>query len=383
MRVAIVTETWPPEINGVALTVQALARGLAGLGHTVELVRPRQDGDAENTDEGYEQILLRGASLPRYPGLRFGLPAHHALHQHWSQVRPDVLYIATEGPLGLTALGASRRLGIPACTGFHTRFDDFARHYGLGFLTPIVFAYLRRFHNRASATLVPTSELAEFLGANGFRNVRLLRRAVDTELFNPARRDEALRAAWGVAADDPVVLHVGRIAPEKNLELAVRAFHALRERAPRARFVVVGNGPALPGLAARHPDIVFAGIRRGEDLARHYAAADLFLFPSLTETFGNVTLEALASGVPVVAYDYGAAREHIDDVNAGARVPRGDEDAFVAAAVRLGETAQRCFTTGAPTLRSAARAAVTALSTASVARHFADLLGELSMRRAA
>jgi glycosyltransferase involved in cell wall biosynthesis len=383
MRVAIVTETWPPEINGVALTVQALARGLAGLGHAVELVRPRQDGDAAGGDDGYEQVLLPGASLPRYPGLRFGLPAHHALHQRWSQRRPDVLYIATEGPLGLTALGASRRLGIAACTGFHTRFDDFARHYGLGFLTPVVFAYLRRFHNRASATLVPTAELAGFLGEHGFRNVRLLRRAVDTELFHPARRDEALRASWGVAPGDPAVLHVGRIAPEKNLELAVRAFHALRERAPRARLVVVGDGPALAALAARHPDVVFAGIRRGEDLARHYASADLFLFPSLTETFGNVTLEALASGVPVVAFDYGAAREHIDSPLAGARVPRDDEQAFVDAAVRLGEEARRCLQRGDAALRDAARGAVTALSTASVARHFADLLGELSARRAA
>ncbi|GAA0709037.1 glycosyltransferase family 1 protein [Dokdonella soli] len=384
MRVAIVTETWPPEINGVALTVQSLARGLQGLGHSVELVRPRQEGEPGMVPpDGFEQVLLPGASLPRYPGLRFGLPAHRTLHRRWSACRPDVLYIATEGPLGLTALGASRRLGIPACTGFHTRFDDFASHYGLSFLTPIVFAYLRRFHNRASATLVPTTELAEFLGANGFHDVRLLRRAVDTELFRPDRRDEALRAEWGLAAGDLAIIHVGRIAPEKNLELAVRAFHAIKADAPRARFVIVGDGPARATLAAQHPDIVFTGIRRGEDLARHYASGDLFLFPSLTETFGNVTLEALASGVPVVAFDYGAAHEHIHDVRAGSRVPRGDDDAFIAAAVASAADVARRAQRHDPALRDAARDAVTALSTASVATHFADLLGELSLRRAA
>jgi glycosyltransferase involved in cell wall biosynthesis len=384
MRVAIVTETWPPEINGVALTVQSLARGLAGLGHTVELVRPRQvDTSDVAADDAFEQVLLPGASLPRYPGLRFGLPAHRALHRRWLERRPDVLYIATEGPLGLTALGAGRRLGIPACTGFHTRFDDFATHYGLGFLTPIVFAYLRRFHNRASATLVPTAELADFLGTNGFRNVRLLRRAVDTELFRPQRRDEALRAEWGLAPNDLAVVHVGRLAPEKNLDLAVRAFRAIQLQQPRARFVIVGDGPARAGLATQHPDIVFAGIRRGDDLARHYASGDVFLFPSLTETFGNVTLEALASGVPVVAFDYGAAHEHIHDPLAGTCVAMGNGDAFTDAAIALAAQVQRCADTHVSSMRDSSRAAVSTLSLSSVATHFAELLGELSLRRAA
>lgn len=383
MRVAIVTETWPPEINGVALTVQSLALGLARLGHAVELLRPRQPEESADAAAGLEQILLPGASLPRYPGLRFGLPAHGALQRHWSEQRPDALYIATEGPLGHSALAVARRLGVPACTGFHTRFDDFAAHYGLGFLTPAVFAWLRRFHNRAAATLVPTGELAAFLGDCGFSNVRLLRRAVDTALFDPSRRDEALRANWGAAPGDPVVVHVGRLAPEKNLELAVRAFHAIRERLPRAKFVVVGDGPMRAVLAERHPDLVFAGLRRGEDLARHYASGDLFLFPSLTETFGNVTLEALASGVPVVAFDYGAAHEHIHDGSAGSLVARGDEAAFVEAARVQSERAAPHVGSADSPSRRAARASVAGLSPTGVATHFAGLLGELALRRAA
>ena len=384
MRIAIVTETWPPEVNGVALTVQSLVHGLAALGHSVELIRPQQPGGAGAESSALcEQMVFASASMPLYRELRFGLPAPRALHRRWSAQRPDALYIATEGPLGQSALGASRRLGIPACTGFHTRFDDFARHYGLGLLTPLVFAYLRRFHNRACATLVPTTELAEFLGARGFRNVRLLRRAVDTDLFHPQRRDAALRAQWGLEPDDLAVIHVGRLAPEKNLDLAVRAFEAIRQREPSARLVIVGDGPARAALAAQHPDILFVGVRRAEDLARHYASADLFLFPSLTETFGNVTIEALASGVPVVAFDYGAAHEHIHDIDAGALAPRGDESAFIDAALELSTRMRACAATGTTTLRDAARASVTSLSPASVAGHFAQLLDDLSGRRAA
>ena len=378
MRIAIVTETWPPEINGVALTVQSLAQGLAALGHSIEVVRPRQDDEGAASIPGLDHLPMPGAALPRYPGLRFGLPAHRQLHRHWSRQRPDVLYIATEGPLGLTALGAARRLGIPASTGFHTRFDDYARFYGFGFLTPIVYAYLRRFHNRADATIVPTAELAEFLEANRFRNVRLLRRAVDTKLFHPSRRDDALRAEWELRENDLAVIYIGRIAPEKNLDLAVRAFRAIQARHPGARFVLVGDGPARKPLSIAHPDFVFAGMRRGNDLARHYASGDIFLFPSLSETFGNVTLEALASGVPVVAYDYGAAREHMKASDVGACISQDDADGFVAAAIALaGDTPRRLR------LGQSARAAVEDLDPASVSASFSDLLTELAARRAA
>ncbi|MGH8171987.1 MAG: glycosyltransferase family 4 protein [Rhodanobacteraceae bacterium] len=378
MRIAVVTETWPPEVNGVALTVQSLAQGLAALGHAIEVVRPRQESDTRETTGGMDELLMPGASLPRYPGLRFGWPAHRRLHRRWSRQRPDVLYIATEGPLGLTALGAARRLRIPVSTGFHTRFDDYARHYGFGFLTPIVYAYLRRFHNRGDATLVPTIELAEFLHESRFRNVQLLRRGVDTQQFHPRHRDASLRREWGLSESDLAVICIGRIAPEKNLDLAVRAFDAIRQVRPSARFVLVGDGPSRAALAAAHPDFIFAGTRRDQDLARHYASGDLFLFPSLTETFGNVTLEALASGVPVVAYDYGAAREHMHGEEVGACVARGDEEAFVRAAAALaGDAGRRAR------LRGNARAAVETLDPASVATSFANLLTGLTMRRAA
>lgn len=373
LHVELVTETYPPDVNGVALTVQSLEHGLRRLGHQVGLVRPEREDDSPRHDPAL--MLVEGAPIPRYPGLRFGLPAGKRLTARWSAQRPDAVYIATEGPLGWSALKACRRLGIPVATGFHTRFDDYVGRYGAGFLSPWVFAWLRRFHNRGDATLVPTAELRDALAQQGFRRVLRLGRAVDTRAFHPGWRDPGLRAAWGAAGDAPVVVHVGRIAPEKNLPLAVHAFRALQHHRPDARFVWVGDGPARAALEAAHPDFVFAGVRRGDDLARHFASADVFCFPSLSETFGNVTLEAMASGIATVAFDYGAAREHLRDGEHGAAVPFGDEDGFVAALVA---------TALSPALRrqgEAARAAVEPLHPDVVAADFADLLAGLGQPR--
>ncbi|MEZ5463508.1 glycosyltransferase family 4 protein [Dokdonella sp.] len=379
MRVAIVTETWPPEINGVALTVQALARGLDRLGHRVEVIRPRPaQGAAAETQSEFEEMLVGGAALPRYPGLRFGMRSQARLLRRWRETPPQVMYVATEGPLGHGALTAARRLGIPACTGFHTRFDDFIGHYGFPWLTPLVFAGMRRFHNRAAATLVPTTELAEFLRNKGFLNVRLLRRAVDTELFHPVWRDEDLRRQWGLKVGHLAVVHVGRLAAEKNLDLAVRTFRQIQASQPDARFVIVGDGPERERIARANPDFIFAGLRRGEDLARHYASGDLFLFPSSTETFGNVTLEAMASGLPVVAFDYGAAREHITDQRHGCRVPVGDEQGFIEAATALANSLDRRARIG-----RAARKSVASLSPESVSASFSNLLTSLNQEKAA
>jgi glycosyltransferase involved in cell wall biosynthesis len=241
--------------------------------------------------------------------------------------------VATEGPLGWSALRAARKLGIPVATGFHTRFDQYMRDYGMPFLESIALRWMRRFHNGGDATLVPTRELAGFLLAEGFGKVVRLARAVDTQQFNPVRRDLALRKSWGVGENDLVVIYLGRIAPEKNLDLAVLAFRQVQRSRPDARFAWIGDGPARSKLAQEHPDFIFCGLQRGGEVARHFASADLFLFPSHSETFGNTTLEAMASGVATVAFDYGAAREHLRDGIGGAAVD--DDAAFIAAAVRL------------------------------------------------
>jgi glycosyltransferase involved in cell wall biosynthesis len=311
--------------------------------------------------------------VPRYSGLRFGLPAGRRLRARWRQQRPDVIYVATEGPLGGSAVSAARALGIPVATGFHTRFDAYASHYGVGVLTPLVRAYLCRFHRRALATLVPTQALADELHAMGVPHAQVLRRAVDTQLFHPSRRSESLRASWQVDADTPVVLYVGRIAPEKNLELAVAAFRSLQQRVPTARYVWVGDGPVRAALQAKHPDFIFAGTLRGEELATYYASADLFVFPSLSETFGNVVLEAMAAGLPVVAYADGAAREHIGNGSNGIRVAVGNETSFIERSAALA--------TDLPRLRDmgrAARASTASLAPESVIANFEQLLRRLT-----
>jgi len=372
MRIGIVSETYPPEINGVALTVHSLAAGLAARGHQVDLIRPRQS-QPHHDEPGIDVLNVRGAALPRYPGLRFGLPAGRTLRQHWRQQRPDAIYVATEGPLGWSAVRTAARLGIPISSGFHTRFDSYANHYGLGLLTPLVRGYLRRFHQRAAATLVPTDALAQELHTMGICNARLLRRAVDTQLFHPNQRNDRLRDSWGVDAATPVVLYVGRIAPEKNLELAVQAFRAIQQRVPQARYVWVGDGPARAALETAHPDFIFAGVQRDEALARHYASADLFPFPSLSETFGNVILEALAAGLPVVAYAEGAAREHLIDGVNGHCIESGNTSAFIDAAARLASNPGLIRHMG-----RAAHVGVAGLSPDAVIRDFENLLREMA-----
>lgn len=280
-------------------------------------------------------MLSRGLRLPRYDGLKLGLPARTRLVQAWLRQRPDLVHVATEGPLGWTAVSAANKLRLPVTSDFHTHFDHYSAHYGVGWLRQPVAAYLRRFHNRTAATYVPTTALANRLRREGYTAVDVISRGVDTQLFDPARRSQALRKSWGLTPGGLAIVTVGRAAPEKNLGLAIRAFRRIRALRADARMIIVGDGPLRDSIAREHPDVFLAGMQRGEALAAHYASADLFLFPSLSETFGNVTLEAMASGLCSLAYDYAAAAEVIEDLSNGARVCSGDEEGFIERAVQL------------------------------------------------
>ena len=335
LRVSVVTETWPPEVNGVAMTIHQLVSWL-GPRHDVTLVRVRQGRDDLGTQlPDVRTELMPGVPVPRYHGLRMGIPSVGRLKAAWTETRPDIVHVITEGPLGWSAVRAATALGIPVVSDFHTNFHQYTAHYGVGLFRRIALGYLRGLHNRTRVTLVPTQALADDLSSNGFNDLDVLARGIDTELFTPERRNPKLRETWGAGPSDPVLLMVSRIAPEKNLPLALAAFARTREQIPNARMVVVGDGPARAGLAGSHPDVHFAGMQTGLPLAEHYASADIFVFPSLSETFGNVTLEAMASGLAAVAFDYAAAREHIVDGRNGRTLDPADAEGFIATVAEL------------------------------------------------
>ncbi|GHC03303.1 glycosyltransferase family 4 protein [Cerasicoccus arenae] len=373
MKLVLVTETYPPEVNGVAMTLERLVRNLIKLGHDVELVRPKQKADSGSPSEPYPVHLVGAIPIPGYAGMQFGWFAGSMLKKLWTANRPDVVHIATEGPLGLSALNIARKLGIPVVTSFHTNFHSYGDHYNYKFLANTLLGYFRWFHNRTLATFVPSRDVVRDLEKFGFKNVKIFSRGVDTELFGKHRRQDALRQSWGAQNGDPIVVYVGRVAAEKNIPLTIAAYERLKKRLPAAKLVVVGDGPERVGLEKKHPEIIFAGMQRGEDLAAHYASADFFLFASTTETFGNVLTEAMASELVVLGYDYAAANHHVIDGENGFKVPFKDEAAFLSSVDRLLDDQANW-----PAIRQAARAKAESLSWASIIGDYASQVEQLA-----
>lgn len=336
LRVAVVTETWPPEVNGVAVTLAKLVQGLSHRNHDVQLIRPRQaKSDTGFKDSNLEEVLMRGMPIPRYPELKLGLPSKKTLVKTWTLRRPDVVHIATEGPLGWSALQAAKLLKLPVTSDFRTNFQSYSKHYGIGWLKKPIVSYLRKFHNATACTMVPTKELEKSLSANGFLNLKVVSRGVDTSLFNMDKRDDNLRKSWGALEQTKVMISVGRMAPEKNLEQVLRCYATLKSMGHDLKLVMVGDGPLRQQFQAKYPDIIFPGMLSHSDLSNYYASADLFVFPSQTETFGNVTIEALASGIPVLAFDCAAARDWVKKGVNGWLVPENDSDGFARQAVEI------------------------------------------------
>jgi len=287
MRILIATDAWHPQVNGVVRTLAMTAEAAGSLGAEVVFLTPQS---------------FRTFALPSYPGLRLALPKPAKIARLIEDARADSIHIATEGPIGLAVRRYCRKHRVPFTTGFHTRFPDY-----VSARVPVreswVWAALRRFHLGSEAVMVATPALARELRARGFRNVVLWPRGVDTSLFHPRDAD--------IDLPRPIFLCVGRVAVEKNLE----AFLALDLPGTK---VIVGDGPARAALMRDYPDAVFLGTQQGEELARTYAAADVFVFPSKTDTFGLVLLEALASGVPVAAFPVAGPRDVLGAAPVGA-----------------------------------------------------------------
>ena len=336
LRIAVVTETWPPEVNGVAMTLAKLVQGLSHRNHDVQLIRPRQTKtDSPMSDSSLEEVLMRGMPIPRYPELKLGLPSKKTLVKTWTLRRPDVVHIATEGPLGWSALQAAKVLKLPVTSDFRTNFQSYSKHYGVGWLRKPIVAYLRKFHNATACTMVPTRELMRTLSQNGFANLKVVSRGVDTKLFNISKRDTSLRSSWGATDDTKVLISVGRMAPEKNLDQVLKTYEALKSTGQAFKLVMVGDGPLKEQFQKRYPEIIFPGMLSQSNLAAYYASSDLFIFPSQTETFGNVTLEALASGIPVLAFDCAAARDWVQTGVNGWLVAENNPEGFAAQAVAI------------------------------------------------
>jgi glycosyltransferase involved in cell wall biosynthesis len=296
--VLIVSDAWRPQVNGVVRTLATVAGELTAMGHTVDVIGPDR---------------FRTIPTPTYPDIPLAVLPRRKLVRLIEAFAPDALHIATEGPLGVAARGWARRHGLAFTTSFHTKFPEYVQAR-IGLPPGLAYAWLRRFHGAGRGTMVATQSLRDELAARGFGHLRSWTRGVDLSLFRPEPREH-----FGVPR--PVFLYVGRVAIEKN----IRAFLDLD--LPGSK-VVVGGGPQLATLQREYPGVTFTGPRFGEQLARSYAGADVFVFPSLTDTFGLVLLEALACGTPVAAYPVTGPR----DVLAGTEGRVGAVDADLRAA---------------------------------------------------
>jgi glycosyltransferase involved in cell wall biosynthesis len=291
MQILVVTDAWHPQVNGVVRTLGQLAREVPSFGADIAILAPGE---------------FHTVPLPSYPEIRLSLVSPSVIERRLDAIRPDAIHIATEGPLGHAMRRVCLRRNLPFTTSFHTRFPDYIAErvqIASRWSSELTWSWLRRFHARAGAVMAATPTLVEELKGRRFPNVRLWTRGVDTDLFRP-------RAEAALDLPRPIFLSVGRLAVEKNVE----AF--LRLDLPGSK-VVVGDGPARTQLARQFPDVVFLGPKHGEALAEIYAASDVFVFPSLTDTFGLVLLEALASGLPVAAFPSPAPRDVLGDAPVG------------------------------------------------------------------
>jgi len=334
VRIALVSDTYTPQVNGVTTVVARIAQVLRDFGHAVVIVAPRYPGNG--ADPPSSELRIPSAAFPPYPAIRLSVPQFGAVSRYLDAFEPHVVHVATEGPLGLTGRRYAVRRHIPLITSYHTNFPQYARHYGAGTFEPLVWKWLRWFHRPAVLTQTPGEAVRDELERRGIGRPVVWGRGVDTAHFHPAKRSAGWRR-WLAGGDDTaIVLHVGRLAPEKNIGVLAEAWIAARERVgQRATFVLAGEGPETRRLLTQLPWVRQLGFLDRARLAAVYGSADICVLPSRTETCGLVALEAMASGLAVVAADAGGFRESITHGRSGVLVPPDDATGFAAEILAL------------------------------------------------
>ena len=334
MRIALVSDTYRPQVNGVTTVVSRMVQVLRAFNHEVVVVAPRYPRAEKTVEPG--ELRIPSAPFPPYPAIRLSVPKFRTVARFLDAFAPDVVHVATEGPLGLTGRHYATKHHIPLVTSFHTNFPQYVRHYGAGMAESLVWKWLRWFHRPAVLTQTPGEAVRDELARRGIGQPVVWGRGVDTKHFHPGRRSAGWRR-WLAGGDDTaIVLHVGRLAPEKNIDVLAHSWQAAHERlGQRATFVLAGEGPETRRLLTGLPWVRQLGFLDRDKLADVYASADICVLPSRTETCGLVALEAMASGLAVIAADAGGFRESIDHARNGVLVAPDDVTGFAAEMVSL------------------------------------------------
>ena len=330
IRAALVTETYFPQVNGVSRTLDHLVRHCSEQGDRIQLLLPSYAQNGQQLPSRVEKREWRSFALPFYQEVVLPMVTVSMIERALGAFCPDLVHIATEGPLGWATLRAAKRLKIPVVSSYHTNFPQYLQTYNASFLEPLCWKYLRWLHNNTLATFCPSVSARELIEEQGFKNVDIWSRGVDNHRFHPGKRDSQMRNSIGVGPDDILISYAGRLANEKNLEMLFDAWRELADY-DNSHLLLIGDGPLRQKLEAKNaPRVIFAGYRYGEELAGMYASSDLFVFPSLSETFGNVVLEAMASGLPVIAYDVQGPKDIVRDRSTGALVSEITANALAA-----------------------------------------------------
>lgn len=338
MKLTIFTDTYWPEVNGVALSLQRWVNFLEERGHQCQVFAPSLNGGRVVRDGSV--IRYPSFSFPLYKQCKLAVPVPWRMMKMVREFAPDLIHVATPFNIGLCGRYAALSLKVPFVASYHTHFERYLPHYRLGALLPVLDRYMRWFHQHCDKIFVPSPSTKAHLERQGYKRVEVKGNGVDLALFQPHVDRTAVRARYGLKDDHFILLFVGRLAPEKGIDVLLNTFHFLPERIKsHSRLVLVGEGPLYEGLAKTygngHSGVHVLGFRHGRELADIYAASDLFVFPSATETFGNVVLEAMASGIPVIGANAGGICDNIRHMRTGWLCQPGDVEQFRQAVVTL------------------------------------------------